>query len=241
MTITPQQDKTQPSVRISEAAHKHHEELFPNHKSTLKVTDPELIEIFDNFTFDEVIALSKFDTKIRVMLTLASIIGSQAVSEYKVMVGAALNVGVTPIEIKEIVYQSVPYVGMAKAFDFIHATNDVLSSRGIQLPLEGQSTTDPDTRYDQGLAVQKAIFGEMKEFIKKPELALNLIDRSLGRGERPGLVVIDAGYGNNRTFLRELEKRKLMYIGGVAKNRKVRRPKESEGKNEIRLDELVKR
>jgi alkylhydroperoxidase/carboxymuconolactone decarboxylase family protein YurZ len=39
------------------------------------------------------------------------------ISEFKVMVGAALNVGVTPIEIKEVVYQSVPYGGMARAFD----------------------------------------------------------------------------------------------------------------------------
>ncbi|MEH2357301.1 carboxymuconolactone decarboxylase family protein [Nostoc sp.] len=156
MTNTQQQD----SVRISEAAHKNHEELFPNHKSTLKVTDPELIEVFDNFAFNEVIAESKLDTKTRVVLILASIIGSQAVSEYRVMVGAALNVGVTPVEIKEILYQSVPYVGMAKAFDFVHATNEVMSSRGIQLPLEGQSTTNPETRYDKGLAIQKAVFGE---------------------------------------------------------------------------------
>ena len=161
MTNTPQQGRTQSSVKISEAAHQHHEELFPNHQSTLKVTDPELIEIFDNFAFDEIISLSKFDTKTRVMLILASIIGSQAVSEYKVMVGAALNVGVTPIAVKEILYQAVPYVGMAKAFDFVHATNEVLSSRGIQLPLEGQSTTSPETRYDKGLAIQKAVFGEM--------------------------------------------------------------------------------
>ncbi len=160
MTNTPQQDETQSAVRISEAAYKNHEELFPNYKSTLKVTDPELIEVFDNFAFDEIIALSKLDTKTRVMLTLAAIIGSQAVGEYRVMVTAALNVGVTPIEIKEILYQSVPYLGMAKAFDFIHATNEVLSSRGIPLPLEGQSTTSPETRYDKGLAIQKAVFGE---------------------------------------------------------------------------------
>jgi 4-carboxymuconolactone decarboxylase len=95
------------------------------------------------------------------MMILASIIGSQAVSEYRVMMGAALNVGVTPVEIKEIVYQSVPYVGMSKAFDFVQATNEVLTERGIQLPLEGQATTTPETRYDKGLAAQKAIFGDM--------------------------------------------------------------------------------
>ena len=161
MANEPTSERTHRPVMISEAAHKHHEELFPNHKSTLKVTDPELIEVFDNFAFDEVLAHSKLDTKTRAILILASIIGSHAVSEFKIMVAAALNVGVTPIEVKEILYQSVPYVGMARAFDFVHATNDVLAAREIRLPLESQSTTDPKTRYDKGLAVQKAVFGTM--------------------------------------------------------------------------------
>jgi len=65
----------------------------------------------------------------------------------------------TPVEIKEIVYQAVPYVGMAKVFDFIHATNEVLTERGVALPLPGQSTTTPETRAEQGLAVQKQIIG----------------------------------------------------------------------------------
>ena len=55
------------------------------------------------------------------------------------------------MKMKEIVYQSVPYVGMAKAFDFVHTTNEFLISKGIQLPLEGQSTTSPETRYEKGL------------------------------------------------------------------------------------------
>ena len=40
-------------MRISETASKNHEKLFPNHKSTLKITYPELIEVFDNFAFDK--------------------------------------------------------------------------------------------------------------------------------------------------------------------------------------------
>jgi 4-carboxymuconolactone decarboxylase len=43
------------------------------------------------------------------------------------MLGAALTVGVSPIEVKEIVYEAVPYVGMAKVFDLLHATIDVLT------------------------------------------------------------------------------------------------------------------
>ena len=39
---------------ISETATRNHARLFPGHVSTLKVTDPELIEVFDTFAFDEI-------------------------------------------------------------------------------------------------------------------------------------------------------------------------------------------
>jgi 4-carboxymuconolactone decarboxylase len=148
-------------MAISETAHKNHEELFPNHKSTLKVTDPEFIDVFDNFAFDEVLSYGNLDTKTRLMVILASLIAQQTLSEYRAMLSGALNIGVTPVEVKEIVYQSVPYVGIAKVFDFIHATNEILESRGIKLPLEGQSTTSTETRFEKGLALQKEIFGDM--------------------------------------------------------------------------------
>jgi 4-carboxymuconolactone decarboxylase len=146
-------------MAINEAARRNHDELFPGHVSTLARTDPELIEYFDNFAFDEVMRHGTLDSRTRLMVQLASMIACQAVSEYRVMLGAALTVGVTPVEAKEIVYQAVPYVGMAKVFDFLHATNDVLTERGVDLPLPGQSTTTPETRAEKGLAVQKQIVG----------------------------------------------------------------------------------
>ena len=42
-------------MAISKRAQQNHDELFPGHVSTLKVSDPELIEYFDNFAFDEVL------------------------------------------------------------------------------------------------------------------------------------------------------------------------------------------
>ena len=154
-------------MAISKTAQKNHDELFPSYKSTLKVTDPELVEVFDNFAFDEVLSYGNLDKKTRLMVILASLIAQQTLSEYRVMLSGAINIGVTPVEVKEIVYQSVPYVGIAKAFDFIHATNEILESRGVKLPLEGQSTTTSETRYEKGLAVQKSIFGEMIDKLYK--------------------------------------------------------------------------
>ncbi|SFM59130.1 carboxymuconolactone decarboxylase family protein [Methanolobus profundi] len=148
-------------MSISETAKKNLEDLFSENMSDLNVTDPELMEVFNNFAFDEVVSYGNLDKKTRMMVILSSLIASQSLSEYDVMLEGALNVGVTPIEVKEIVYQSIPYVGFAKVVDFIHATNEILESRGIELPLEGQSTTSPETRFEKGLEVQKGIFGEI--------------------------------------------------------------------------------
>src|SRR3954449_4918293 len=135
----------------NERAQKHHDELFPGHVSTLAVTDPELIEVFDNFAFDEVLEYTGLDPRTRLMVQLAAIIACQAVREYRVMLGAALTVGVTPVEAKEVLYQAVPYVGIAKVYDFLHATNEVFAERGVSLPLPGRSTTTPETRFERGL------------------------------------------------------------------------------------------
>jgi 4-carboxymuconolactone decarboxylase len=144
----------------NEHALKNHEQLFPGRVSTLAVTDPELIEVFDNFAFDEVLRHDDLSPRTRLMVQLAAMIAGQALAEYRVMLAAALTVGVTPVEIKEIVYQAVPYVGMAKVFDFLHATNEILTERGVTLPLPSQSTTTPETRVEIGLAVQKQIVGD---------------------------------------------------------------------------------
>jgi 4-carboxymuconolactone decarboxylase len=163
-------------MSISETARKNHDKLLLGHTSTLATTDPEFIELFDNFAFDEVLSFGNLDDRTRMMTILATLIASQCLSEYKVMLGGALNLGVTPIETKEVLYQAVPYCGIAKVLDFIHTTNNVLESKGIKLPLEGQSTTSPETRLEKGLAAQKAIFGDRIEAMYKesPESQLHI-------------------------------------------------------------------
>ena len=81
----------------NENARHNHDALFPGHVSTLAVTDPELIETFDNFAFDEVLRHGSLDIRTRLMTQLAAIIACQALREYRVMAGAALDIGVTPV------------------------------------------------------------------------------------------------------------------------------------------------
>ena len=61
-------------------AQKNHDELFPGPASALAVTDPELIETFDNFAFDEVLGHGNLDARTRLMVQLASMIACQALA-----------------------------------------------------------------------------------------------------------------------------------------------------------------
>jgi 4-carboxymuconolactone decarboxylase len=76
-------------------------------------------------------------------------------------VGAALNVGLTPVEIKEAVYQCAPYIGFPKTLNAINEVNEAFKAKNIALPIESQKTIDEDNRFQKGLDVQVEIFGDV--------------------------------------------------------------------------------
>ena len=149
-----------PESRLGGDARRSLSELFPDGIPEVGDADPELFEIFGNFALGEVTAYGQLDTRTRMLCILASNIASQGRTAYRTTLEGALNAGVTPVEVKEILYQAVPYVGLARTFDFIGIANDVLRRRGVTLPLEGQSTVSSDDRFEKGLAVQRSIYGE---------------------------------------------------------------------------------
>ena len=154
-------------MEISEFAKNYHEKMFPDYKSTLADTDPEFIERFDNFAFDEVINQDDLDDKTRFMAILATLLGCQGTDEFRAMLPAALNFGVTPVEVKEIVYQAVAYLGIGRVFPFLKITNEVFTEKGIELPLQGQAKTTTKNRREEETKTQVEIFGEgMQDFWK---------------------------------------------------------------------------
>ena len=154
-------------MAISEFSKNYHEKMFPGYHSAFLETDPEFIERFDNFAFDEVVNQDDLDDKIRFMAILATLLGCQGTDEFRAMVPAALNFGVTPVEIKEIVYQAVAYLGIGRVFPFLKITNEALKEQGVELPLPGQATTTTENRREAGTQAQVDIFGEqMRDFSK---------------------------------------------------------------------------
>ena len=67
--------------------------------------------------FDEVITEEgrNVSAKDRFLAILATLVGAFAVDEYALMLPAALNFGLIPDEVVELIYQAVPYLGIGRA------------------------------------------------------------------------------------------------------------------------------
>ena len=144
--------------------------MFPDYKSKLLETDPEFISFFDNFAFDEVVNHDDLDDHTRHIAILAMLIGCQGIDEYKAMLNAAYQFQVTPVEMKEIVYQATAYLGIGRVFPFLHVTNEFLKAQGISLPLEKQGQTNRENRLEKGNQAQVDIFGpSMNGYYKSGE------------------------------------------------------------------------
>jgi len=152
-------------MSITQKSKEYHEKMFPGYHSTFLETDPEFIERFDNFAFDEVVNHDDLDDRMRFMAILAALLGCQGTDEFRAIMPTALNFGMTPVEIKEIVYQATAYLGIGRIFPFLKITNEVLSAKGISLPLPPQATTTAENRCEAGTQAQVDIFGEgMRDF-----------------------------------------------------------------------------
>ncbi len=209
----------------------------------LHKTDPEFIERFEHFAFLEVPneENQQLEGKTRYMAILAALIGCGGVDAYKEMLPKALENDVTPIMVKEIVYQAADYSGYGRMLPFLTCTNEIFAEMGIVLPLDGQATTTPENRLEKGIEAQAEIFGNhMKEAWKAGHInrwlaancfgdyytrkGLTLSERELitfcflmaQGGCEPQLIAHTKGninMGNGREFLIRVVSGCLPYIG----------------------------
>lgn len=144
---------------MTHEAEKNHKELWPDYVSRAKITDPELVTVFDNFAFDEILKHSNMQVKERTLLLMTSAIGANSQTEFNMFLNAALNVGATPVEVKEILYQAVPYAGMNRVADFLYPMNEIFNEWGIELPLKSQAVSNPQTRMQVGTELMNTLTG----------------------------------------------------------------------------------
>lgn len=129
-------------------------------------TDPEFMERYEHFAYEEVVKEEgqQLPEETRYLAILATLIGCQGVDMFREVLPKALDGALTPVMVKEVVYQAVDYLGMGRILPFLNATNEILEARGVTLPLEGQATTTFEDRLEKGIQAQADIFGDhMKE------------------------------------------------------------------------------
>ena len=144
-----------------EKSEEKHSQLYGEETGDVRATDPDLQEIMNHFIFGEVFYQGNLNDKMRELITLVVLAVNQTLSQLKEHVGAALNTGLTPVEIKEAVYQCAPYIGFPKVLNAINEVNEVFKAKGLPLSTESQKTADEANRLEKGLAVQTAIFGDI--------------------------------------------------------------------------------
>jgi len=131
---------------------------MPLAATSLAATDPELVAIADRFA-DDVERDAPLAPRLRALLRVAAVVATGGTAVLRMELDDALAVGVTPVELKEVLYQAVPYAGLGRAVDALVVANELLADHDAELPLPGQATVTPATRAADGLAVQKRIVG----------------------------------------------------------------------------------
>lgn len=129
--------------------------------------DAEMMNILQKYIFGEVFTIGDLDMKTREMITVVSLSVQQTLPQLKAHINAALNVGVTPVELREAIYECAPFIGFPKTLNAIGVMNEVFKERGIETPIANQTTTTESDRFEKGKAIQEPIYSdEIKQMLK---------------------------------------------------------------------------
>ena len=146
---------------------KNYKKLFRGEALSQVGDDPEMLAIIQKYIFGEVFRVGELDMKTREMITVTSLAVQQTLPQLKAHINAALNVGVTPVELREAIYQCAPFIGFPKTLNALTVLNEVFKERGITTPLKSTATTEENDRYAKGEAIQQPLYGnEIQENMK---------------------------------------------------------------------------
>lgn len=137
------------------------QELFHSHAAGDDGSDGEFMQILQGYFFGDVCYTGSLDNRTRELVTVTVLTVLSALPQIKAHVGASLNAGCTPVEIREAVYQCAPFIGFPKTLNAISAMNEIFLQQGIDLPLPKQSTLkSSEERYEKGLNIQFSLYGD---------------------------------------------------------------------------------
>ena len=132
--------------------------LFGGEALTGQGTDPEMMDILQKFVFGEVFQTGQLTLKQREMITCITLATMQTLPQLKAHAEAALKVGVTPEELREVIYLTAPFIGFPRMLNALGTINEVFQEQGLSLPLNRQGTVTEATRHATGRAIQERLY-----------------------------------------------------------------------------------
>ena len=150
--------QTEENMNRIEVCKQNYRTLFGGEALTGQGTDPEMMDILQKFIFGDVFQTGDLTLKQREMITCITLATMQTLPQLKAHAGAALNVGVTPEELREVMYLTAPFIGFPRMLNAVATVNEVFTERGISLPLEKQGTVTEGTRHEAGKAIQDKLY-----------------------------------------------------------------------------------
>src|SRR3954453_23757401 len=135
-------------------------DLFGQRDTSAPEDDPEFMTILRRLIFGDVFHTGELDDQTRELITVVVLTTHQMLPQLRAHTAAALNVGATPMEIREAVYQCAPFIGFPATLNAVATINDVFRGRGIEVPLPAQGTVDEADRHQRGKAIQEPIYGD---------------------------------------------------------------------------------
>lgn len=150
--------QTTDDMNRMEECRQNYRTLFGGEALTGQGTDPEMMDILQKFIFGEVFRTGNLTVRQREMITCITLATLQTLPQLKAHAGAALNVGVTPEELREVMYLTAPFIGFPKMLNAVATVNEVFKERGISLPLDRQGTVTEKTRHATGKAIQDKLY-----------------------------------------------------------------------------------
>ncbi len=135
-------------------------ELFGPRDPSAPDTDPEFGAILRKLIFGDVFRVGDLDHRTRELITVTCLAVNQTLPQLKAHAAAALNVGVTPIELREVIYTCATFIGFPRTLNALDVINEVFTARGIELPLTAQGTVSDDERYARGRKIQLPLYGD---------------------------------------------------------------------------------
>jgi 4-carboxymuconolactone decarboxylase len=134
-------------------------DLFGPRDTSAVDNDPEFGRILRTYIFGDLFALGELDYRTRELITVTTLATLQSLAQLRGHLNAALTIGVEAVELREAIYQLAPFMGFPRTLNAIAVLNEVLSSRGVDLPLPDQGTTTDDDRHERGSDIQQSLYG----------------------------------------------------------------------------------